>query len=491
MYSSIKTTTCTIVGVFVFIAVFFAVPLFSAETNKKVYIIPAEKEVNPRMAAYIKRSIDIAAKDKDAIIIMEINTFGGRVDSALKIVDTLLSVPKEQTIAYVTEKAISAGALIALSCGRLVMEHNTTIGDCAPITYSNDGPQMLGEKFQSPLRAKFRTLAKRNSYPELLAEAMVSLDIEVLEIKYKDRSLYMSAKDYDDLKKEEKDKIVSKKTVVEKGELLTMNDVEAKDLGFSKMSVKNIDEMMEKLGIQQPERITIEENWSEALVRFIDAIAPLLLLIGVVALYAEFKIPGFVGPGIIGIICLTIVFINQYLVGLADYTELLLIVIGIICIGFELFVIPGFGIAGIAGIIFIAGGMILSFQNFVIPDPSFPWEMELFRYNITLVFGSFLFAFLTGLFLLRYVLPKTTRVVSGPYLDNTLEDSHADSLEAKSANIGDIGTAMTYLRPSGKMDINGEIFDVVTEGDFLEKGTPLIITEKRGNVLVVKRKKES
>ncbi len=454
---------------------------------KKVYVIPISGTVDPGMAAFLKRAFRDISEDRDALFVIEMDTFGGRVDSALQMVDTLLNVPKGKTIAFVSTKAISAGALIALACNELVMKHHTTIGDCAPISYSSEGPKMLGEKFQSPLRAKFRSLAKRNGYPETLAEAMVTAELEVYEVVIGEKTLYMDAQAFDDLSQAEKEKVSSKKTIVAKGELLTMEDTEAVELGFSKMSVANIDEMLHQMGIENYDIIRIEESWSESLVRFIDTIAPILMMIGLAAIYIEVKAPGFGLPGIIGITCLALVFLNQYLVGLADYTELIIIGIGIVLLGFEIFVIPGFGITGIAGLIFIAAGLVLALQDFVIPDPSFPWQKTLLTNNIIKVLGAFLSAVLAALFLLRYVLPRLSRVVEGPYLTATLEKSHADSIEAMKLSVGETGIAMTFLRPSGKVKIKGEIFDVVTEGEFMEKGTPVVISKIKGSRVIVSR----
>lgn len=454
---------------------------------KKVYVIPISGTVDPGMAAFLKRAFRDISEDRDALFVIEMDTFGGRVDSALQMVDTLLNVPKGKTIAFVSTKAISAGALIALACNELVMKHHTTIGDCAPISYSSEGPKMLGEKFQSPLRAKFRSLAKRNGYPETLAEAMVTAELEVYEVVIGEKTLYMDAQAFDDLSQAEKEKVSSKKTIVAKGELLTMEDTEAVELGFSKMSVANIDEMLHQMGIENYDFIRIEESWSESLVRFIDTIVPILMIIGLAALYTEVKAPGFGLPGIIGITCLALVFLNQYLVGLADYTELIIIGIGIVLLGFEIFVIPGFGITGIAGLIFIAVGLVLALQDFVIPDPSFPWQKTLLTNNIIKVLGAFLSAVLAALFLLRYVLPRLSRVVEGPYLTATLEKSHADSIEAMTLSVGETGIAMTFLRPSGKVKIKGEIFDVVTEGEFMEKGTTVVISKIKGSRVIVSR----
>ena len=456
-------------------------------SGRKVYIIPAAGTVDPGMAAFIERSLETAFADPNALVIIEIDTFGGRVDSALQIVDSLLATPEGKTIAFVKTKAISAGALIALACSRLVMRKNTTIGDCAPITYSNEGPKMLGEKFQSPLRAKFRALAKRNNYPEKLAEAMVTAEMAVYAVTIDGKTVYMDSQALEDMNDAEKKRVSSKKTIVAKGELLTMNDTEALELGFSTMNADSIEEMLQMMKIENVEPVRFQETWSETFTRFIGTITPYLLMIGLAALYMEIKAPGFGAPGIIGIICLALVFLNQYLVGLADYTELLLLMLGVVLLGFELFVIPGFGMAGIAGLLFIAAGAILALQDFVIPDPSLPWEAELLAKNVLHVLGALFAAVFIALFFLRYVLPKLSIVIQGPYLDATLKDSHADSLEAGSARVGATGVAMTFLRPSGKVKINDDIFDVITEGEFMEKGTPVQISDIKGNRVIVSR----
>lgn len=479
---------------FLIIIAFFALSPFVFNdsainaSKQKIYIIPVSGNVEPGMAAFIKRSFRDTSDDLNPLFIIEMDTFGGRVDSALQIVDTLLNIPNGKTIAFVVNKAISAGALIALACNELVMKHNTTIGDCAPISYSNEGPKVMGEKFQSPLRAKFRALAKRNGYSEALAEAMVTAEMVVYAVEMDGKTFYMDSLEFEELSQRKKDKVLSKKTIVAKGELLTMDDTEANELGFSKMSVSNIDEMLLKMDIHNHEIIRIKLSWSESLFRFISTITPILMMIGLAALYTELKAPGFGVPGIIGITCLALVFFNQYLVGLADYTELLIIVLGFVLLGFELFVIPGFGIAGFAGLFCIAAGMILALQDFVLPDPAIPWQGELLLKNITQVLVSIALGFVVSLFFLRYVLPRVAPILKGPYLNATLKNSHADSMEAKGASVGDSGIAMTYLRPSGKVKIENEILDVITEGEFIEKGTPVIISEISGNRLIVSRK---
>ncbi len=437
------------------------------------------------MAAFLQHALRNIPDTSDTTVVVKMDTFGGRVDSALEMVDSLTNLQNAHTIAFVTNKAISAGALISLACNQLVMKYHTTIGDCAPITYSGGGPKMMGEKFQAPLRAKFRALARRNNYPPVLAEAMVTAEMEVYRIQFANTTVYMDSRQYNDLTSKRKKQITSKKTVVAKGELLTMDDSEAHDLGFSTMSVANLGEMLNKMGLSDHPLTHIEKSWSETLVTYIGKFAPILILIGLGALYTEIQAPGFGVPGIIGILCLALVFFNQYLVGLADYTELLILVAGLICIGFEIFVLPGFGVAGIAGIVLITVGLLLSFQDFVLPDPNLPWQKALLVNNLLKIISATVGAFLLALLLLRYILPKLSRASSGPYLKANLADARVDLSEKIDLQPGRTGIALTLLRPSGKASIDGEPYDVVTQGEFIAKGERIRVLRIRGTKIVV------
>jgi membrane-bound serine protease (ClpP class) len=466
--------------------------LYASPGKQKVYIIPVSGTVEPGMAAYVKRALEeIMAEIKDetdAVFVFKMDTFGGRVDAALDIVDTISNVPRGKTIAFVEKRAISAGALIALSSNVLFMKENTIIGDCAPIINTQEGQKMAGEKIQTVLRAKFRALAKKNNYPVVLAESMVTIDMEVYQVEMDGQKSFMKKKTYDDLTEDEKKKIKSKKTIVAKGELLTMHDEEAFDFGFSQKSVKDIEEILSLLGYESFDIITIEESWSENIVRFLQPFLPMLMLIGIGAIYTEIKAPGFGIPGIVGLICLGLVFFSQYLVGLADHTELLLLLIGALLLGVEVFVLPGFGVSGITGLLIIAAGLVLSFQGFVVPDPSLPWEGALLMKNLAQVLGSFMVALLISLFLIRFVLPQLSKIMKGPYLDVTLSHSHVDSTTALAVKPGDTGIAHTFLRPSGKVMISNKKIDAITRGEFIDRGTPVMIDKIEQNRVIVKPK---
>jgi membrane-bound serine protease (ClpP class) len=267
-----------------------------------------------------------------------------------------------------------------------------------------------------------------------------------------------------------------------------MDAVEAKELGFSQMTVDSVEEMLKAMEIEHYEIVRIHESWSETMVRFITKISPILMMIGLGALYTEIKSPGFGVPGILGIICLGLVFFSQHLVGLANYTEFLMIVLGIALLMIELFVLPGFGIAAVAGLVLMTVGMILALQDFVIPNPDLPWQGELLAQNMIQVLSAAIAGLIIAMLFIRYVIPRLSTVVDGPYLRTTLQQAHADSMESKMANAGDTGITVTFLRPSGKIEIKGELVDAISESEYIEKGIPVIVLRVEGNRVIVVRK---
>ena len=462
-------------------------PVLAAIPPPRVYILPVQGTVEPGMAAYVRRALSEIETDKSAAVLLKLDTFGGRVDAALKIVEALSDLAPERTFAYVEKRAISAGALIALSAGTLVMKENTLIGDCAPMLQTGEGMKEAGEKMQTVLRAQFRTLARRNGYPEVLAEAMVSKDMEVVRITLDGKERYMDRGDYEEMPAEEKARITGTKTVVAKGELLTMDAAEAEALGFSRTSVTGLSAALFALGLAGREQVDVRESWSERMVRMLQPFLPVLMLIGLGAVYAEIKAPGFGIPGITGIICLGLVFFNQYLVGLASYTEFLVLLVGFLLLGVEIFVLPGFGIAGLTGIAAIAAGLILSFQGFVLPDPAMPWEAGLMLRNAGMVTASMLGALLVSFFLVRFVLPRIFGVVDGPYLSGSLAGARVQSLDAQKVCAGDTGVTLTPLRPSGKIRTEAGKVDAITQGDFIGPDLPVrVVTVRRNHVIVEK-----
>jgi membrane-bound serine protease (ClpP class) len=474
-------------------------------TVKKAYVIPVAGTVDHGMAAFVGRCLREASREPGAVAVLNIDTYGGQVDAAFNIVDSIAAC-KVPTVAFVRSKAISAGALIALSADKMAMRPNATIGDVAPLINTNEGPKMLGEKHQSPIRAKFRAMAAKNGYPAVLTEAMVTEEIAVFEVTLTDTAFYADSSDaekvllrpqitdsvfYADSAKlaaldpKVKSKIVSSKQVVKTGELLTMTDAEALRYGFSVMTVGSVEEMLQRMGCKDPAVVSVGRNWSEGLVSVIALLSPLLMMLGFSAIYIEMRSPGFGIPGIIGVCCLAVVFFGQYAVGLANYTELLLLIIGAALLALEVLVIPGFGVAGFAGIALLIIGMVLSFQNFVIPSPEFPWQAAVLRKNIVRMSVSLIGAVVLILVFFKYFFERIGAVVKGPYLAATLGAAQSDLGMSFVPKLGDRGVATTPLRPSGKVRIGSELCDVVTEGQFVDSGAEVAVSQIQGNRIVV------
>jgi membrane-bound serine protease (ClpP class) len=455
-------------------------------TSKKIIVIPVEEEVDYGLHAFLKRATAEALAKKPDVLVFKVNTYGGELKSAFDIVDLLAGIKQCSTYAFVEQKAISAGALITLSCNRIAMGQGTTLGDCAPITQGGEGGiVMLGEKIQSPLRAKFRTLAEKNGYPSLLSEAMVSADIGVVSVTHPDgRQEYVTAKQWEKTGEAEK-KNLSFKIVVPEGQLLTMTDNEAKKYGFSQGSFASLDDFLKQKGWTKIEEE--KSTWSEDMVRIIGKFAGILMVIGFGALYLEFKTPGMSVFGAIGILCLAIVFGSKYAVGLANYTELLLLLLGFVLFLVEIFLFPGTLIAGATGIVLIVVALTLSLQSFTVPNPDMPWEMKGLLHNLAFTMGMAALAVFIPVLGIRFVLPylpKQARVIS----DATLAGARSVSPETGRVSLGLSGKTKTPLKPTGKAMFGAETLEVSSRGEFIEPGEDVEVCQIQGNKIVVRRK---
>ncbi|MEK6764683.1 MAG: NfeD family protein [Planctomycetota bacterium] len=456
---------------------------------KKVSIIPLVGMIDGGIHSSLKRRVEIAKQNGSNLIIFEIDTYGGQLEAAFEISEYISNIANTKTIAFIPTKAISAGSLIAISCNEIYMAPQAELGDCEPIVPSSEGGyKTVGEKIQTVLRTKFRKFAEKNGYPVLLAEAMVTKEIEIYHVVTEDKpdGYYISGKELKEMNEEEKKKFKSKKLIIEEGQLLTMHAKEAYEYQFAKGIVENRNDLLRLLKIDKVETSVLETNWSEEMVRFLGRIAPVLLGIGLAALWMEFKSPGFGLPGIVGILCLATVFLSKHLVGLAETPEIIIFFVGVALLAVEILFIPGFGIAGIPGIILIFIGAILSFQDFTIPRT--PYDADLFITNIFTVMCSLigsgiaiflLFKFMPGMPLFNRLVLTTSETAQGGFVIPSQPAGGSDLTGAK-------GIALTALHPTGKIEVNNNTLDVVTDGEFIEKGQTVEIIEIRGNRIVVK-----
>ena len=463
-------------------------------TGKKHAVwIKLEGDVEPSMYEFCARAIDEALKEKPDYIVFEINTFGGRLDAAFDLVDTIMAVKGPETIALVKKKAISAGSLIALACKRLYMLEATTIGDCAPIVQNGDGtPQIIGEKIQSPLRAKFRNLAQKNGYPELLSSAFVTPELEVLELTatldkgkatQRDTTLIIEGKKFAVMDSTEKSFWGSPKILVKEGELLTMTDQEAVELGFSKGTFKDRSDFETALAIES--RKEVETTLGEDIASAIATISGLLLILGFGALYIEFKTPGFGLFGIIGIILIGIVFLGQFAPQLDGYIPAILLIAGVVLFLVEIFVMPGTFLFGIGGIICMIIALAMSFSPSEMPEfvpetvettfDATPWLFGLL-YMLCCAAVALVFPIAAS----KYLIPLLPEGWT-PMLKTDLETAASPTESVQEVSVGDEGVAKTFLRPVGQAsftmpDGSTKLFDVQTHGEIIESGSPVKVT---------------
>jgi membrane-bound serine protease (ClpP class) len=455
-------------------------------SGKRVVVIPVEREVDHGLYAFLKRATAEALAEKPDYIVYKVNTYGGELHSAFEITDLLLSVKGCSTYVYVEQKAISAGALISLACNRMAMGDGTTIGDCAPITQGEDGIVMLGEKIQSPLRAKFRNLAERNGYPALLSQAMVTADMGAVAAYPKDTAApvqYFTVDQWENLSDARQAAFREHKVVVREGELLTFTDREAAAYGFSQGSFPDFDAFLKHKNWTVVK--TLSTNWSEDMVRWLGRIAPLLMLLGFGALYLELKTPGLSVFGALGAVCLALAFGSKYAVGLANHTELLLLIAGFALFLVEIYLLPGTFIAGGLGLVLMIVALTLSLQGFDLPDSSMPWELRTLLDNLAMTLGMATLAIFVPLLAARFF-GNRLAARAGLVSASTLAGARVEAPAGFDLEPGTVGTARTPLRPAGKAEFSGRVVEATTRGEFLEAGRKVEVVRLHENRLVVR-----
>jgi membrane-bound serine protease (ClpP class) len=416
-----------------------------------VYVIAIEGMIDLGLAPFLSRTIREAEEAGAAAVLLDINTFGGRVDAAVVMRDALLNA-RVRTIAFVNQRAISAGALIALACETLIMSKGGTIGAAAPVVGGGTGDtQPADEKAVSYVRKEFRATAETRNRPPEIAEAMVDADVEIPGI-------------------------------VEKGKLLTLTTSEALEHKVAELTADTVDAALEAAGVSGPEMRRARQTWAETLVRFLThpVVSSLLMTVGLLGLLVEIRTPGFAVPGAIGLLSLGLFFWGHWIVQLAGWEELLLVSIGVVLIVLELLVIPGITVAGIAGVVALVAGLGMTLVGAGA-------TVSVFVGALGRVALSILLAMAGALVLLRFLphLPFGRRLVLDTGMQADLGYVSAPASDRQW--LGRTGTALSPLRPAGIAEIDGARVDVVSDGGFIDAGTAIEVTRVDGNRVVVQR----
>jgi membrane-bound serine protease (ClpP class) len=313
--------------------------------NTKVYVVPIQNTIDLGIPAFVNRAIDTAEKDDAKLIIFDIETFGGRVDAATQVKDAI-SGTDIQTIAFINRRAISAGSLIALSCDKIYMTSGATIGATSVVDMSGE---KQAEKSQSYMREEMAATAEQSGKNTTIARGMVD---EELSFEY-------LVVDGDSMKV---DDIEGRK----EGKLITLTTELALKYKIADGTSESIEDILLDLSIENYDIITLDENWSEDLVRILTdpVVSSLLTTFGTIGIISELYSAGWGIGGTIGIICLTLALGAGYLTKLASATDLLIIFSGLTLLIVEFVAIPGFGVFGIVGLVILFYGLYL----LLIPD---------------------------------------------------------------------------------------------------------------------------
>jgi membrane-bound serine protease (ClpP class) len=406
-----------------------------------IFRVPVTGVVELGLAPFIERTIAEAERVGAAAIILDIETPGGRVDAAQRIVRAI-SETDVPVYAFVNVHAWSAGAMIAMAADRIYMRTGASMGAATPVT--GEGAT-APEKIVSAMRGEMRALAEARGLDPRVAEAMVDEEIAI-------------------------------EGVIAEGKLLSMTPSEAAAVGYA-TEVASWDALLAELGLQEAPVYTATVNWAERIVRFLThpMVAPLLLSLGMLGLIFEVKSPGLGVPGLVGALSLTAFFGGHFLIGLAGWEELILLVGGIVLLAVEMFVLPGFGIAGVAGVLAILAAFYLSMLNVpMATGADYAQALGVLSLSIIVVIVA-------GWALLR-MLPRSRGFSrSGLVLgDATTRETGYLSNVVRAELVGAVGVALTDLRPAGAGRFGEERIDVVSDANWIGAGTPIRIVRSDG-----------
>lgn len=439
------------------------------EQKKQVYVLKIQRDIGSTSWVHTQEAFEEANELKPECIIIHMNTYGGQVLHAdsIRTKITNCNIPVH---VFIDNNAISAGALISIACDSIYMRPGGNIGAA---TVVNQSGEKMPDKYQSKMRASMRAIAEEHGKDTIITgnDTIIKWirDPHIAEAMV-DESIYIP-------------------NIIDTGKILTFTTQEAILHGFCEGEAKSIAEVIEKLEIEDYEITTYKPSFYDGMKGFLTSpvLQGILMLIIIGGIYFELQTPGVGFPILASLIAAVLYFSPLYIDGLAENWEIMLFIIGIILIGLEVFVVPGFGVTGISGIILTVLGLTLSMLDNVKFDFSnVPFE-DLFQALMTVML-SFLGAFIGGIWLTKKLL-----TTSGPLLKialNTTQEISEGyiSVDAKiNEMLGKIGVAETDLRPSGKVIIDDEVYDAVAETGYIEEGTPIkVIRITAGQLSVYK-----
>ena len=419
-------------------------------SGQKVFLMEIGSNIDPRTSRYTQLALEEATRVKADHVLLKLNTYGGAVNDADDIRKRLLEYPKPVYV-FIDKNAASAGALISIACDSIYMAPGANIG--AATVVGADGQAAPG-KYQSYMRSIMRSTAEANGRDPQLAEAMVDASVD---------------------------------STLTAGQVLTLTTSEAIKNGFCEGQAASVDEVLQQLNLEDAQLISYELSATDKIISFFlnPVISGILILLIIGGLWFELQTPGVGFPLLVAIVAGVLYLTPYYLNGLAEHWEVLLFILGLVLIGLEVFVIPGFGVTGISGIVLAFLSLILVMVNNDSFDFTFVPSEQLMESLVSVLIGMIGAAVVVATTWNRVL---NSRAMKQVILSNTF-DSKEGYRSANSAEhlIGKTGVAHTRMTPSGRVMIDDILYDAQARDGFIEKGDTVQVIDQSTFALRVKK----
>jgi membrane-bound serine protease (ClpP class) len=461
--------------------------------------IMVEGNIDTALREKVNRQIKTAkARDENTFFFVIETTAGGDPSAARGMADDLIALGKDadypaRTIAFVPDKAPDLAVFLALACQQLYMykapvqDSDAVIGDFETMIGGPNQPRHGPNP--AFVHENLAVVAEQAGIPKLVIDGM--FDKNLVIVRARDEKTGERR-----LMTEEELKTLSNKgwaldsMVKHRGELLKLTATRAEDLKIAKtVASKDVNDLYAKFGVDPKDVRSAEPSWLDNFAAFLrrTEVSILLVIIGIAGLVLELKAPGLIVPGVIAAICFILFFWAQtQLGGQLIYLAIMLFLLGLALLGIEIFLIPGFGVTGVCGILLVLTGLVLAGLDKA-PESTADWADligKMLRYGLTMA-GAGVLAFVLSRYLPK--IPYANRLMLVPPEDRPEGDEMLPGVEVAVSLLGQVGTATSMLRPAGTAKFGDRFIDVVTEGDFIPPGTPIQVVEVEGTRIVVKR----
>jgi membrane-bound serine protease (ClpP class) len=436
--------------IILFLISFLSIACIRAQ--QKVLVFKLMDEISPKTWRYTYKALESARAMKAAAVVIQLNTYGGLLDDADSIRSAILNAQMPVYV-YINNNAASAGALISLACDSIYMHPGSTIGAASVV---NERGELLPDKYQSYMRGIMRSTATQNHRRGEIAEAMVDGNIVVDSIN-------------------------------KKGQVITFTTEEAIKYGFCEASLTSVDEVIQRTNLKDAQIVYYEPSLMDKIIGILNAplLSGILILLILGGIYFEFQHPGALFPIGVSMIAAMLYFAPNYLEGLAANWEIILFFIGLILLILEIFVIPGFGVAGISGIIFIISALVLA----LVKNDYFNFEsVQRDSMNTALAVVSISFILTIGIAILLSRLLTSRNYFERIAHTQTLADSKlVNSLLHRESVLNMKGICITDLKPQGKVEINGSLYNAVSSGEFIDARSKVEVYKENSMMVWVKK----